>query len=99
MTKSWHNLMEKEVIQDFQSAVLQVSDSGISFSMQFSNNNRIIRGLYPLKPFYPILVYDEDACSTIPAVTYEFPNGYRSDFGLDRFKIAESLFDPSRSGH
>ena len=56
-------------------------------------------GLYPLNRFYPILVYDEDACSTIPAVTYEFPNGYRSDFGLDRFKIAESLFDPSRSGH
>jgi len=68
VTKSWHNFMVKEVVQDYQSAVLQVSDS----------------------------VYDEDACSTIPAVTYEFPNGYRNDFGLDRFKIAESLFDPAR---
>jgi len=68
VTKSWHNLMVKEVVQDFQSAVLQVSDSS----------------------------YDEDACSTIPQVTYEFPNGYRNDFGLDRFKISESLFDPGR---
>jgi len=68
VTKSWHNLMVKEVVQDFQSAVLQVSDSG----------------------------FDEEACSTIPAVTYEFPNGYRNDYGLDRFKIAESLFDPAR---
>ena len=28
VTKSWHNCMVKEVVQDFQSAVLQVSDSG-----------------------------------------------------------------------
>jgi len=68
VTKSWHNCMVKEVVQDFQSAVLQVSDSG----------------------------YDEDVCGSMPAVSYEFPNGYRNDFGLDRFKIAESLFDPSR---
>ena len=68
VTKSWHNLMVKEVVQDFQAAVLQVSDSG----------------------------YDEEACSTIPQVTYEFPNGYRNDFGLDRFKISEAIFDPAR---
>ena len=40
--------------------------------------------------------YDEEACSTVPHVSYEFPNGYRNDFGLERFKISESLFDPSK---
>ena len=40
--------------------------------------------------------YDEEACSTVPQVSYEFPNGYRNDFGLERFKISESLFDPSK---
>ena len=60
--------MSREVIQDFQHAVLQVSDSP----------------------------YDEELCATIPQVTYEFPNGYRNEFGIDRFKIAEALFDPQK---
>jgi len=68
LTKSWQNHMVKEVVQDFQASVLQVSDS----------------------------TYDEEACSTVPHVSYEFPNGYRNDFGLERFKISESLFDPSK---
>jgi len=68
VTKSWHDYMSREVIQDFQHAVLQVSDSP----------------------------YDEELCATIPQVTYEFPNGYRNEFGIDRFKIAEALFDPQK---
>lgn len=68
VTKSWHNYMVKEVVQDFQSAVLQVSDSP----------------------------YDEEYVSNIPQVSYEFPNGYHNEFGLERFKISESLFDPTK---
>ena len=60
--------MSREVIQDFQHAVLQVSDTP----------------------------YDEELVATIPQVTYEFPNGYRNEFGIDRFKIAEALFDPQK---
>ena len=60
--------MAREVIQDFQHAVLQVSDTP----------------------------YDEELVATIPQVTYEFPNGYRNEFGIDRFKIAEALFDPQK---
>ena len=40
--------------------------------------------------------YDEEVASNIPQVSYEFPNGYRNDYGLERFKIAETLFDPAR---
>ena len=68
MTKSWHDVMVKEVVQDFQHAVLQVSD----------------------------MPYDEEIVSNIPMVSYEFPNGYRDDFGLERFKISEALFDPNK---
>ena len=39
--------------------------------------------------------YDEKIVSTIPAVPYEFPTGYRQDFGCERFRIPEALFDPS----
>ena len=68
VTKSWHDYMSREMIQDFQHAVLQVSDTP----------------------------YDEELCATIPQVTYEFPNGYRNEFGVERFKIAEALFDPQK---
>ena len=54
--------------------------------------------------------YSEETCASIPQVRsdrnshqrsylvqveYEFPNGYHDDFGVDRFKISEALFDPS----
>ncbi len=27
---------------------------------------------------------------------FEFPNGYRQDYGSERFRIAEALIDPSK---
>ena len=39
--------------------------------------------------------YDEKIVSAIPAVPYEFPTGYGQDFGVERFRIPEALFDPS----
>lgn len=38
--------------------------------------------------------YDEEIVKTMPAVHYEFPNGFHKDFGVERFKIAEPLFNP-----
>ena len=60
--------MIREVVQDFQHAVLQVSD----------------------------MPYEEDIVSNIPQVSYEFPNGYSNEFGIERFKISEALFDPNK---
>ncbi|CAH1156110.1 unnamed protein product [Phaedon cochleariae] len=37
--------------------------------------------------------YDEKVAMNIPAVQYEFPTGYHQDFGPERFKLAEGLFD------
>ncbi|KXJ79033.1 hypothetical protein RP20_CCG002651 [Aedes albopictus] len=42
--------------------------------------------------------YDERTAAQIPAVHYEFPNGYHQDFGPERFKLAESLFDHTMLG-
>ncbi len=39
--------------------------------------------------------YDEESIATIPGVPYEFPNGYSDDFGAERFRIPEALFDQS----
>ncbi|XP_065165727.1 actin-like protein 6B isoform X2 [Atheta coriaria] len=64
-TASWHNYMVKELLQDFQSTVLQVADAP----------------------------YDEEVVKSIPAVHYEFPNGFHRDFGVERFKVVEPLFN------
>ncbi|KAG5683435.1 hypothetical protein PVAND_012716 [Polypedilum vanderplanki] len=42
--------------------------------------------------------YDERIASQIPAVHYEFPTGYHQDFGSERFKLAENLFDNTMLG-
>jgi len=39
--------------------------------------------------------YTEEATASIPQVPHEFPNGYNDEFGSERFKIPEALFDPS----
>ncbi|KAK4871505.1 hypothetical protein RN001_015629 [Aquatica leii] len=69
VTDSWHNYMVKEVMQDFQASVLQVSDN----------------------------LYDEEIVKSMPAIHYEFPNGFHKDFGVERFKIPEPLFNPTTS--
>lgn len=42
--------------------------------------------------------YDERIASQIPALHYEFPTGYHQDFGCERYKLAESLFDHTMLG-
>lgn len=42
--------------------------------------------------------YDERTASQIPAAHYEFPCGFHQDFGSERFKLAESLFDNTLLG-
>lgn len=39
--------------------------------------------------------YNDSEISLLPRVSYEFPNGYNTDFGEERFKISEALFNPS----
>ncbi|TMW45243.1 hypothetical protein DOY81_009678 [Sarcophaga bullata] len=42
--------------------------------------------------------FDERVASQIPMVHYEFPTGYHQEFGSERFKLAESLFDHAPLG-
>lgn len=67
VTKSFHNYMVKDVLQDFASSVLQVMDQP----------------------------YEQSQAEAMPTVHYEFPNGYNRDFGAERFRTCEGLFDPS----
>ncbi|CAF3300950.1 unnamed protein product [Rotaria socialis] len=39
--------------------------------------------------------YNESEISQLPRVAYEFPNGLNLDFGEERYRIPESLFNPS----
>lgn len=67
VSKSWHNYMIRNIVQDFQSSVLQVSD----------------------------LPFDQEALANSPTLPYEFPNGYNNEYGVDRYRIPEILFEPS----
>jgi actin-related protein len=40
-------------------------------------------------------IYNKNEISALPRVSYEFPNGYNTDFGEERFYIPEGLFNPS----
>ena len=39
--------------------------------------------------------YNDTDMSLLPRVSYEFPNGFNTDFGEERFRIPEILFEPS----
>ncbi|KAM4037902.1 LOW QUALITY PROTEIN: actin-like protein 6B [Anomaloglossus baeobatrachus] len=39
--------------------------------------------------------YDEQVAAQMPTVHYEMPNGYNTDYGAERLRIPEGLFDPS----
>lgn len=39
--------------------------------------------------------YDERLLASVPVAPYEFPTGYRHDFGTERFLLPEVLFDPN----
>ena len=41
--------------------------------------------------------YQEEIVGQIPGAPHEFPNGYNFEYGSERFKISEALFDPGRS--
>lgn len=42
--------------------------------------------------------YEDRLAAQIPSIHYEFPSGYHQDFGFERFKLAESLFDNTMLG-
>ncbi|CAL4133781.1 unnamed protein product, partial [Meganyctiphanes norvegica] len=39
--------------------------------------------------------YEEDVATSIPTEPYEFPSGYNAEYGNERYKITETLFDPT----
>lgn len=63
-----------------QSAVDDVIQDFAQTVLQVSDNN-----------------YDEEieSLETMQPVFYEFPSGFNRKFGLERFRVAEGLFDPS----
>lgn len=92
-TNSWMTYMVKRTVQDFQQTVLQV-EFKCYFTTDKSNTNEYFL------PFLKVSEnpYDERAAANIPAVHYEFPTGYHQDFGPERFKLAEGLFDHAMLG-
>lgn len=45
--------------------------------------------------FTILLLCSSSTAESMPTMHYEFPNGYNQDFGAERFRVCEGLFDPS----
>merc|ERR1712106_227513 len=39
--------------------------------------------------------YEEEVAASIPTEPFEFPNGYNAEYGTERYRITETLFDPT----
>lgn len=46
-------------------------------------------------PFFPTPLVRSRVAAQMPTVHYEMPNGYNTDYGAERLRIPEGLFDPS----
>ncbi|XP_072114423.1 actin-like protein 6B isoform X2 [Mobula birostris] len=105
-----YTIASKEVIQDFQASVLQVSDS------PYDEHTSLDCGRKPERPEETHAVTDRAyklltgigvtmnlrmvsgnrmVAAQMPTVHYEMPNGYNCDYGAERLRIPEGLFDPS----
>jgi actin-like protein 6B len=90
-----YNVAAKEVVKDRESA--RYTPKKLPEDLTKSWKQYMLKGL--LQDFQVSTVqvletpYDERVASQIPAVHYEFPDGYHQDFGPERFKLAESLFE------
>ncbi|XP_045508354.1 actin-like protein 6A [Colias croceus] len=92
-----YSIQSKEVIRERERAryTLKTLPAGLTQSWQ----------QYMLKRQYEDFVhcvaqvsespYDERTAAAVPGVHYEFPGGYHQDFGPERFKLTECLFDPT----
>jgi len=92
---------QQTVIQDFQASVLQVSDSPYDEQLrgpqppQHWFDEHTIPLSTPLG--FNLLCCVVRVAAQMPTVHYELPNGYNCDFGAERLKIPEGLFDPSNA--
>lgn len=96
VTQSWHNYMVKRVIQDFQQSVLQVSESPY--------DEKAVSAL-PTSHYEFPNGYHQVCVSIIKKVvvmsllrTVVYRSNLLQDFGSERFKIPEVLFDPNILG-
>jgi len=87
----------KEVVKDFEKPKWTKKTNLPEVTKSWSNYmvREVIRDFQASVLQVADAPYDEETVSSIPMVPYEFPNGYHQDFGSERFKIAEALFDSS----
>nr|CAD7439024.1 unnamed protein product [Timema bartmani] len=85
VTTSWHNYMVKKVIQDFQASSLQVSETPY--------DEKTVSSIPTVHYEFPNGYHQASRFATPIIVPNIF--GGLFDFGSERFRIPEALFDPS----
>lgn len=74
---SYRTLLEDRTLSEFKESVVQVWPGPNKLSAAVGPNG----------------ISNEEIAKTTPARSFEFPDGYNQPFGVDRYKVVESLFD------
>lgn len=93
VTKSWHNYMVKKVVQDFQATVLQVSET--PYDDKIVSTIPAVQYEFPIGYHQVYVLYNVYTLYTHKLQNKIIRNNYFKDFGSERFRIPEALFDPS----
>lgn len=64
--------------------------------LKYKSSDRLKYQFDPNKNYVTLFFFFRVAAQ-MPTVHYELPNGYNCDFGAERLKIPEGLFDPSNA--
>ncbi|CAG5053287.1 unnamed protein product, partial [Parnassius apollo] len=90
-----YSIQSKEVIRERERAryTLKTLPAGLTQSWQQYMLKRQYEDFYHCVAQVSESSYDERTAASVPGVHYEFPGGYHQDFGPERFKLTECLFE------
>ncbi|CAG9573785.1 unnamed protein product [Danaus chrysippus] len=90
-----YSIQSKEVIRERERAryTPRILPAGLTSSWQQYMLKRQYEDFVHTVAQVSEMVYDERTAASVPGVHYEFPGGYHQDFGPERFKLTECLFE------
>ncbi|CAH4032006.1 actin-like protein 6A [Pieris brassicae] len=92
-----YSIQTKEVIRERERAryTLKTLPAGLTPSWQQYMLKRQYEDFCHCVAQVSEIAYDERTAAVVPGVHHEFPGGYHQDFGPERFKLTECLFEQS----
>ncbi|XP_047541414.1 actin-like protein 6A [Vanessa atalanta] len=92
-----YSIQSKEVIRERERAryTLKTLPAGLTHTWQQYMLKRQYEDFVHCVAHVSETAYDDRSAASVPGLHYEFPGGYHQDFGPERFKLSECLFEQS----